>query len=97
VHDPSASANVSTQPPPIPALPAPSTDWSRAKTQAGGYSILQAESMDALAVVLEGHPHFMAPGASIEAHEVMPIPRHVTRSQSLHNSVTATEHRLHVG
>ena len=41
----------------------------------GGYSILQAESKEALADVLEGHPHFMM-GASavIEVVEIMPIP-----------------------
>lgn len=40
----------------------------------GGYSILQAESMDAVARVLEGHPHYHAPGATIEVHEVMGMP-----------------------
>jgi hypothetical protein len=40
----------------------------------GGYSILQAESKEALAKTLEGHPHFMTPDASIEIVEVMPIP-----------------------
>ena len=40
----------------------------------GGYSVLQADSLDAVAKVLEGHPHFHAPGASIEVHEVMGMP-----------------------
>ena len=40
----------------------------------GGYSILQAESKEALAKTLEGHPHFMMPDGSIEVVEVMPIP-----------------------
>ena len=40
----------------------------------GGYSILQAESKEALAKTLEGHPHFMMPEATIEIVEVMPIP-----------------------
>jgi hypothetical protein len=40
----------------------------------GGYSILQAESKEALAKSLEGHPHFMMPDGSIEIVEVMPIP-----------------------
>src|SRR5690349_1939214 len=31
-----------------------------------GYSILQAESSAAVAELLKGHPHFMAPGAAIE-------------------------------
>jgi len=41
----------------------------------GGYSILQAESKEALAQTLKGHPHFMmGPNATIEIVEVMPIP-----------------------
>jgi hypothetical protein len=44
------------------------------QSEAGGYSVLQAESMDALSKVLEGHPHFMMPGASIRVHELLPLP-----------------------
>ena len=40
----------------------------------GGYSLLQAESKEALAETLKGHPHFMTPDGSIEVVEVMPIP-----------------------
>ena len=40
----------------------------------GGYSLLQAESKEALAETLKGHPHFMMPDGSIEVVEVMPIP-----------------------
>jgi hypothetical protein len=41
----------------------------------GGYSILQAESKEALAQTLEGHPHFMmGPASAIEVVEIMPIP-----------------------
>lgn len=40
----------------------------------GGFSILQAESMAALLTTLSGHPHFMAPGTSIEVHEFLPMP-----------------------
>ncbi len=40
----------------------------------GGYSILQAESKDALVEALGGHPHFLTPEGSIEIIEVMPIP-----------------------
>ena len=39
-----------------------------------GFSILQAESKEALAETLKGHPHFMMPGGTIEVVEVMPIP-----------------------
>ena len=39
----------------------------------GGYSILQADSPEALAGVLEGHPH-MASGGTIETYEFLPVP-----------------------
>lgn len=39
----------------------------------GGFSILQAESAEALQAVLEGHPH-SAQGGKIEVHEFLPIP-----------------------
>ena len=47
---------------------------SPATNDLGGYSILQAESAEALSKTLEGHPHFMMPDGSIEVVEVMPIP-----------------------
>jgi len=40
----------------------------------GGYSVLQAESKEALAETLKGHPHFMMPDGFIEVVEIMPIP-----------------------
>jgi hypothetical protein len=40
----------------------------------GGYSILQAESKEALAETLKGHPHFMTPEGFIEIVEIMPVP-----------------------
>jgi hypothetical protein len=40
----------------------------------GGYSVLQAESKEALAKMLEGHPHFMMPDGFIETIELMPMP-----------------------
>lgn len=39
----------------------------------GGYSILQADSADALAAVLDGHPH-MAWGGTIEVLEFLSMP-----------------------
>jgi hypothetical protein len=42
--------------------------------QVGGFSILQAESKDKLTGLLRNHPHFMAPGASIEVFEFLPMP-----------------------
>ena len=40
----------------------------------GGYSIMQADSKDALAATMKEHPHFMMPDSSIEIVELMPIP-----------------------
>jgi hypothetical protein len=40
----------------------------------GGFSILQAESKEALAETLKGHPHFMMPDGSIEIIEYLPMP-----------------------
>jgi hypothetical protein len=40
----------------------------------GGYSVLRAESMEALATTLKGHPHFMTPDGFIEVTEIMAIP-----------------------
>jgi hypothetical protein len=40
----------------------------------GGYSILQAESKEALAETLKEHPHFMTPDGTIEIVEIMPMP-----------------------
>ncbi|CAN5903223.1 hypothetical protein BH11MYX3_BH11MYX3_10010 [soil metagenome] len=41
----------------------------------GGYSIMQAESKEALGAQMKGHPHFSMIGdSSIEIIELMPIP-----------------------
>lgn len=40
----------------------------------GGYSVLQADSKEALAEALKGHPHFMTPDGTIEIVELIPIP-----------------------
>jgi hypothetical protein len=47
---------------------------SPTKNDLGGYSVLQAESKEALAESLKGHPHFMMPDGFIEITEIMPIP-----------------------
>jgi len=39
-----------------------------------GYSILQAESSEALADVLDGHPHTTHGGGTIETYEFLPVP-----------------------
>jgi hypothetical protein len=40
----------------------------------GGFSVLQADSKEALAEKLKGHPHFMMPEGTIEIVELMPMP-----------------------
>lgn len=45
-----------------------------ATNELGGYSIMQAESKEALAETLKGHPHFMMPDGFIEVIEFMPMP-----------------------
>src|SRR4051794_3205040 len=50
------------------------TGASPTRNDLGGYSILQAESKEALAETLKGHPHFMMPEGSIEVVELMPMP-----------------------
>jgi hypothetical protein len=40
----------------------------------GGYSVLQAESKEALGESLKGHPHFKTPEGVIEVVEIMPMP-----------------------
>ena len=47
---------------------------SPAVNDLGGYSIMQAESKEALAATMKEHPHFMMPDGSIEIVELMPIP-----------------------
>ena len=51
-----------------PAGPSPT------QNDLGGYSILQAESKEALGASLKGHPHFGTPDGFIEIVEIMPIP-----------------------
>jgi hypothetical protein len=51
-----------------PAGPTPT------RNDIGGYSIMQAESKEALAETLKGHPHFTMPDGFIEIVEIMPMP-----------------------
>lgn len=40
----------------------------------GGYSIMQAETKEALAAQLKEHPHFMMPDGWIEIVDIMAVP-----------------------
>ena len=47
---------------------------SDTKNDLGGYSVMQAESKEALGKTLEGHPHFVVPDGWIEIVEILPLP-----------------------
>jgi len=49
-------------------------DVAASPNDLGGYSIMQAESKEALAASLREHPHFMMPDSWIEVVDIMPIP-----------------------
>ena len=39
-----------------------------------GYSVLQGESLEEISKLLDGHPHFHSPNASIEVREFLSMP-----------------------
>jgi hypothetical protein len=47
---------------------------AKSTSTVAGYSVLQADSMQAVTKILDGHPHLMMPGATIEVLEALPIP-----------------------
>jgi hypothetical protein len=58
-----------------PLAPATSVGADRASGDfIGGFSVMEAESVDALQGLLDGHPHLELEGAAIEVHEFLPIP-----------------------
>jgi hypothetical protein len=50
------------------------TGTSDTSTHVGGYGILQAEDEDGALALLEGHPHLMMPGATIQVYEALDLP-----------------------
>ena len=41
----------------------------------GGYSFVEADSLDAAMKLMDEHPHLMTPGgATVEVHELLPLP-----------------------
>jgi hypothetical protein len=44
------------------------------ESKIGGYSILQAESAEAVAGLIKDHPFLAAPGSTIEVLEYLPMP-----------------------
>jgi hypothetical protein len=51
-----------------------STGASDTSTGMGGYGILQAEDLAGAQALLDGHPHLMMPGASIQVYECLDLP-----------------------
>ncbi|MBK7940433.1 MAG: hypothetical protein IPJ87_00900 [Flavobacteriales bacterium] len=52
----------------------PKGNWSGSKRDITGYSILQAENIDAAKKLVEGHPHLMwLPTCSVEVSEMIPM------------------------
>jgi hypothetical protein len=47
---------------------------AKGDSKVSGFSILQADSAKAVGELLKTHPHFRAPGASIEVLEFLPMP-----------------------
>jgi hypothetical protein len=58
-----------------PVAPATTVGAEPAPTDfIGGYSVLEADSVDALKGLLDGHPHLQLDGAAIEVHEFLQLP-----------------------
>ncbi len=51
-----------------------STGTADASTGVAGYGILQADDLARAQALLDGHPHLMLPGASIQVYETLDIP-----------------------
>lgn len=47
---------------------------SPSSTQASGYSVVQADSLDAAASMLKDHPHLRTPNGTIDVLECLPMP-----------------------
>ena len=53
---------------------APLTAVASANWKIGGFSIVQAESVQAAEALMKEHPHLKAPGGTIELHEFQQLP-----------------------
>jgi hypothetical protein len=47
---------------------------SPSKTTMTGYTFLQAGSLEEAVNLIQGHPHFRAPGSSVQILECVPVP-----------------------
>ncbi|WP_066289387.1 YciI family protein [Arthrobacter sp. B6] len=55
-------------------ISAAGTSTPNSTSHIGGYGILQAEDLDGAQALLDGHPHLMMPGASIQVYESLDLP-----------------------
>jgi len=49
------------------------TETTETRAPIGGYSIVQAEDMDAVKALLTDHPQYLMPESSIEVLEILPM------------------------
>lgn len=47
---------------------------AEARTGVAGYGIIQADDLAGAQALLDGHPHLMMPGASIQVYETLDLP-----------------------
>jgi len=47
---------------------------SPANANVGGYSLLEADNVEEAVALMDGHPHLMMPGASIQVFPALDIP-----------------------
>jgi len=47
---------------------------SAANANVGGYSVLEADSVERAVALMDRHPHVMMPGASIQVFQALDIP-----------------------
>jgi len=63
--DPGSPLGEATELPPVAGQPG---------RHVGGYSILQGESVEDINKLLDGHPHYHSPDATIEVREFLAMP-----------------------
>jgi hypothetical protein len=56
------------------ATTVPSGSSPRGGLHVGGYSLMQADSVESLRATLADHPHLLAPAGAIEVHEILSMP-----------------------
>jgi len=47
---------------------------SPSTNEVAGYSLIEAEDLDAALALAKDHPHLLMPGCELEVHEAQPVP-----------------------